>query len=101
SEGGILSEGAEILSLRDALHENCRQPMNAESTFESCYRTQTVTMDALEHLQRVLSRQSVDNDYLDGYLELVAKEAVLKRDVKGMDGAITWGLSLLAKRLSQ
>ena len=98
SEGGILSEGAEILSLRDALHQNCKQPMNAEFTLESCYRMQTVTMEALDHLQRVLSRQSVDNECLDGYLDLVAKEAVLKKDRKGMDEAIEWGLALLAKR---
>jgi hypothetical protein len=101
SEGGILSESAEILTLRDALYQTCTQPMNAASIFESCHRTQTVKMDALDHLQRVLSRQLVDSGCLEGYLELVAKEAVLKRDRKGMDEAVAWGLSLLAKRHSE
>ena len=56
---------------------------------------------AMSHLQRVLSRESVDGPCLDGYLDLVVKEAVLKRDRKGMDEATAWGLSLLSKRLSQ
>ena len=98
SEGGILSEGAEILSLRDALHQACNQPMNARSILESCHRTQTVTMDALDHLQRVLNGQTTDSGCLNGFLELVAKEAVLRQDRQGMDEAIAWGLALLTKR---
>jgi hypothetical protein len=73
SEGGILSEGAEVLTLRDALHQKCKQPIKAESILESRHRKQTVTLVALDRLRQVLSRQSVDSGCLDGYLELVAK----------------------------
>jgi len=97
TEGGILSEGAEILSLRDALSQSCKLPMDAESILEPCHQKQTVSMDALDHLRHVLSRQAVDNSCLDGFLELVAKEAVLKRDGDGMNDAVAWGLSLLTR----
>ena len=44
SEGGILSEVAEVLTLRDALHQTCDPPIDAESILESCHRKQTVTL---------------------------------------------------------
>jgi hypothetical protein len=96
SEGGILTEGVELLSLRDALHQCCNQPMNAESILESCHRVQPVTMEALNHLQRVLRREIEDSASLEGFLDLVAKEALLKKDRAGVDEAIAWGLSLVS-----
>ena len=97
TEGGILTEGAEMLSLTDALHQSCKQPLNAESILEASHRIQPVAMEALNHLQRVLSRQTVDSSCLEGFLDLVAKEAVLKRDSEGVNEAMAWGLALLGR----
>jgi hypothetical protein len=98
SEGGILTEGAELLSLGDALHQCCKLPMNAESILESCHQVQPVTMEALDHLRRVLRREIEDSASLAGFLDLVAKEAVLKKDRAGVDEAIAWGLTAMGKR---
>jgi hypothetical protein len=97
SEGGILTEGAEVLSLRDALHQCCEHPMNARSILESCHRVQPVAADALKHLQRVLRRELDDSASLEGFLDLVAKEAVLKKDHAGVNEALAWGLALLSR----
>jgi hypothetical protein len=96
TEGGILTEGAELLSLRDALHQSCIQPLHAESILESCHRVRPVTMDALNHLQRVLRRETEDNASLAGFLDLVAKEAVLKQDRDGVNDAMAWGLAVVS-----
>jgi len=95
SEGGILTEGVELLSLRDALHQCCEHPMNARSILESCHRVQPVAPDMLNHLQRVLRREIEDTASMDGFLNLVAKEAVLKKDPAGVNEATAWGLDLL------
>jgi hypothetical protein len=97
TEGGILTEGAELLSLRDALHQCCNQTMNSEATLVSCHRVQPVTMEALVHLERVLRREIEDSVSLEGFLDLVAKEAVLKQDRDGVNEAIAWGLTVMGK----
>jgi hypothetical protein len=98
TEGGILTAGAELLTLTDALHQYCNQPINAGSILKSCHRVQPVAMDALNHLQRVLRREIEDVASLAGFLDLVAKEAVLKQDRAGVDEAISWGLTVLSSR---
>jgi len=98
TEGGILTEGAEVLSLRDALHQSCDAPVHAESILQSCHRVQPVEADALNHLQRVLRRETVDLECMNGFLELVAKEAVLTQDRDGMEAALAWGLAQLENR---
>jgi len=95
TEGGILTQGAEILSLRDALHQCCNQPMNAGSILKSGYQTQPVKMEALHHLQRVFRREIEDSACLAGFLDLVAKEAVLKQDRVAVNEAISWGLTVM------
>lgn len=95
SEGGILKEGAEILSLRDALHQSCKEPMHADSILQACHHVAPITTDALTHLHRVLRRETVDLECMNGFLELVAKEAVLKQDHQALDEALTWGLAVL------
>jgi hypothetical protein len=98
TEGGILTEGAEILSLRDAIHQCCNQPMNAGSILKSCHQTQPARVEALHHLQKVFRREIEDNTCLAGFLDLVAKEAVLKHDHVGVNEAISWGLSVMTCR---
>jgi hypothetical protein len=98
TEGGILTQGAELLTLRDALHQCCKQPMNTESMLESCHRPQPVTTEALDHLQRVLRREIEDSISLSAFLDLVAKEAVLKQDRDGVKEAIAWGLTVIGER---
>jgi len=93
TEGGILTEGAEILSLRDAVHQCCNQPMNAGSILKSCHQTQPVRMEALHHLQRVLRREIEGSASLAGFQDLVAKEAILKQDRVGVNEGISWGLT--------
>ena len=95
TEGGILSEGAEVLSLRDALYRSCRNSLNVESIMESCHHTQPTTPAALSHLERVLRREIVDDACLEGFFDLVAKEAVLRQDRAGLNEAMAWGLNLL------
>jgi hypothetical protein len=48
-------------------------------------------MEALHRLQRVLRREIEDSASLEGFLDLVAKEAVLKQDHLGMNDAISEG----------
>jgi len=85
TEGGILTEGVELLSLRDALFQSCRRPVHAGVLLESSHRTRPVMRTALDHLRGVLQHRSIDCSCMEGFLELVAKEAVLQRDSKGLD----------------
>jgi hypothetical protein len=95
TEGGILKEGAEVLSLRDALQQSCRTPLSVENILESCHHTRPASTAALSHLERVLRREVADSACLEGFLDLVAKEAVLRQDREGLSEALAWGLSLL------
>ena len=54
-------------------------------------------MEALDHLRRVLRREIEDSASLAGYLDLVAKEAVLKKDRDGVNEAIAWGVAQLTQ----
>jgi len=55
-------------------------------------------MDAMVHLQRGLRREIEYSTSLSGFLDLVAKEAVLKQDRAGVNEAIAWGLTVMGKR---
>ena len=52
-------------------------------------------MEALHHLQRVFRREIEDSACLAGFLDLVAKEAVLKQDRVAVNEAISWGLTVM------
>jgi len=96
TEGGILTQGAEILSLRDALFQTCTRPIHAERLLESCRQPRSVTNAALDHLELALSDPSAICDCREGFLELVAKEAILKKDMEGLQAAAAWGLGLMS-----
>ena len=96
TEGGILTEAAEILSLRDALYQICNRPASASAVLESSHQTRKVTRAPLNHLQGVLESTSSGCRCRGGFLELVAKEAVLLGDQAAQDEAIAWGLETIA-----
>lgn len=95
TEGGILSEGVELLPLRDAIYQACGPTLPIRQTLEDCHKVQQRSLDLKGHLQLVLSSRSTRCGCLDGFLELVAKEALMKRDAAGIESAIGWGLSEL------
>ncbi|HLQ76414.1 MAG TPA: hypothetical protein VK210_03615, partial [Terriglobia bacterium] len=72
-------------------------PIHAERLLESCRQTRSVTNAALDHLELALSDPSAICDCREGFLELVAKEAVLKKDIEGLQAATAWGLGLMSE----
>jgi hypothetical protein len=91
TEGGILTESVEILSLKDALVQSCRQELNVGSVLSECHRPSRSSAAALEHLEHVLQSRTADCGCLAGFLELTAKEAVLKQDGEALNKSILWG----------
>jgi len=96
TEGGTLTEAAEILSLRDALSQCCRRPVPARALMESSHQTRKVSRAPLDHLKRALKSRSVDCNCREGFLDLVAKEATLRRDAAAQHEAIEWGLEVIS-----
>ena len=99
TEGGILSEGVEILSLKDALKQTC----NRERRLTVPNETQPKSgrpADAVEHLHATLKTRSTACACLDGFLELTAKEHLLKNNKEGIEKTIQWGVDLCDKSLS-
>jgi hypothetical protein len=95
TEGGILTEGAELMPLRDALYQACGPKLSIRRTLEECHKTHECAPDFKGHLRAVLSTRSSRCGCLNGFLELVAKEALLKHNAGGIESAIEWGLSEL------
>lgn len=95
TEGGILSEDVELLPLRDAIYQACGPTLPIRQTIEACHRVQRRSPDLKGHLQLALSSRSTRCGCLDGFLELAAKEALMKRDAADIESAICWGLSEL------
>jgi hypothetical protein len=96
TEGGILTSGAEILSLKDALRQSCIQTMDATAMLLNCSRPSTVSVDALRHLRQVLKYRRTDCDCLAAFLELTAKEHVLTRNEVEIEKAILRGANILS-----
>ena len=91
TEGGILGEGVEILPLRDALQQTATQPVDASNMLRVCHRPSDVSPAAIRHLLQALETRSSDCDCLSGFLELTAKEHLLKKNDAGIQTKITWG----------
>lgn len=98
TEGGILTGGAEILPLREALGRHARRPLDTAARLGSRHRPAHASETALEHLRGVLESRSRGCGCLDGFLELVAKEQLLSGDEAGMDAKIHRALAGLAGR---
>jgi hypothetical protein len=95
TEGGILGEGVELLSLRDALKQSTKGPVDVSSVLQSCYRPSDVTPDALRHLQRVLNSRETNCDCLEGFVELTAKQHLLTRNDSEIENTILRGATAL------
>jgi hypothetical protein len=93
TEGGILTEGVEILSLRDALHQYCQRKLSLRFPSpvpRSAGNSDGRALNALSHLSEVLQSRSNDCDCLAGFLELAAKEALLRQDDEAVNRSILW-----------
>ncbi len=96
TEGGILRDPAEILSLEDALTTFCTRPVNAEGILKSYHHASKPCPLALEHLRDILQTRKKECGCLDGFLELTAKEGLLRLNSKAIDDAIAEGCTRLA-----
>src|SRR6267142_1955019 len=91
TEGGILGDVVEILSLHDALKQSTGQKIDVSGMLQSCYRPSEVSIDALRHLQHVLDSGQKDCDCLAEFLELTAKEHLLRGNDSEMENTILRG----------
>lgn len=91
TEGGILTEAVEILSLRDALYQ-CRSSVDVRRVLSDCWRPKPASFAALGHLYEVLETRNAGCECLNGFLDLTAKEHLLKRDEAALNERILWGL---------
>jgi len=96
TEGGILTQGVEILSLKDALNQSCERTIHPAKMFEACYRPSKTSPDALRHLEQVLQHRRTDCDCLNAFLELTAKKHVLKKNQPEIEKTILWGRQIIS-----
>ena len=82
-------------SYNSALLEAAKQllPPDIWSEFANTYVSLDVeeTWEALDHLDQVLGSRASDCGCLTAFLELTAKEAVLKKDDEAVNKSILWG----------
>lgn len=95
TEGGILTEGAEILPLRDALGAHLASSGHARDTLDSRHRPSELSNEALPHLMNVLKSGRDDCDCLGAFLELTAKEHLLRNNDVEIEKKIEWGAQFL------
>jgi hypothetical protein len=98
TEGGILSEGVEILSLRDAIFQCCRESFDVARILRNAHTQPSRSggaakpgITAVEHLRNVVETRDYGCGCLSGFLELTAKEALLKGDDEGVNRSILSG----------
>ena len=96
TEGGILTEGVDILPLWKALEQGLEDPVDVAGTLANCHQTQKVSADAIEHLRQVLKYRRTDCDCLNGFLELTAKEHLLGKDETKIEDAILRGIEIIS-----
>jgi hypothetical protein len=93
TEGGILTEAAEILSLRDALNQAC--PVEIDIRFPAGGWAPQAALEmrvsAISHLAEVLSSGTRNCKCFDEFLDLTAKEALLRRDDDAVNRSILSG----------
>jgi hypothetical protein len=97
TEGGILTEGVEILSLRDALHQCCKERLDVRfprHVPRGTGGTENGRLKAFAHLMDVFQSRSSDCGCLNGFLELTAKKALLRQDAEALNESILWGWRL-------
>ncbi len=95
TEGGILAEGFEVLSLRDALYQSLRGPVDVQAILSKSHTIARHSTECLSHLRQVLERRTSNCLCLKGFLELVCKRALLEGDDHEIDKRIEWAQALL------
>jgi hypothetical protein len=99
TEGGILRDGVEILSLDDALAQCCQTPVDIPARLAECCKPQKTSPATLRHLLDVLEKRRNDCSCLSGFLELTAKQALLREQSAersaALDEKIRWGIDLV------
>lgn len=98
TEGGILREGTQVLQLRQAIAGLRTQAVDIAGILADCYRpskTPGHPAIAIEHLKQVLKSREGRCDCLNGFLELVAKEHLLRNDRIEIEKRISWGTQLM------
>lgn len=104
TEGGILREPCETLPLREVFAQLPETSQNIAGKLEQCHVPQRTTREALRHLRKVLKLRRRDCSCLAGFLELVAKEAMLKKDASAaaaIDEKVGWGIRQVEKALGR
>ncbi len=96
TEGGILTEGVEILPLWEALDQGLGHHVDVSGTLANCVRPQKVSTEALKHLSQVLKYRRTDCDCLNGFLELTAKEHLLGKDEDKIEEVIRRGIEIIS-----
>ena len=96
TEGGILTQGAEIIPLWVALEQTLLRPLGIADTLQDCHRPSQASADALEHLRQVLKYRRSDCDCLDGFLELTAKEHLLNKHESEIEQTIRRGIETIS-----
>jgi hypothetical protein len=94
TEGGILTEAVEILSLRDALDQCCRKDLDIRFPGRPSKGLPIAFeqgVSAISHLADVLRSGSRSCGCFDAYLELTAKEALLMGDRAAVNESILSG----------
>ena len=103
TEGGILTEGVEILSLRDAISQCCSRRIDVFGLLGRAHASDTHgggasaasrAEAAIDHLAQVLKQRNSGCGCLGGFLDLTAKEALLRGDQESVDRSILWGWRL-------
>jgi hypothetical protein len=99
TEGGILTEAVELLSLKDALSQVCKRPLPLPLGEVGAAKPRRVRA-AIEHLLEALQTRSTACACLDGFLDLTAKEHLLKNNQEAIENSIKWGVELCEQSLS-
>ena len=101
TEGGILTEAVEIMPLKQALRDFGRG-MSDFGFRKNPHPASDIRRpkSALEHLHKALKTRNVSCGCLSGFLELTAKEHLLKKNQESLENSIRWGLELCERSLA-
>ena len=91
-----MTEGAEILPLKDALRESAGRDMDVTGILDRAWRRSRLDIRALAHLEQVLNSGRKNCGCLEGFLELTAKQHLLNKNEAGIEESIQTGLEALA-----
>jgi hypothetical protein len=98
TEGGILTEGAQIMPLRDAVESLPSESIDIAGALAECCRSSRAPGEpgvAIAHLKQVLKSRGRRCDCLRGFLELTAKEHLLHKNNIEIEQKISWGTQLM------